>query len=81
MTLTEIGEENRSIKIPQEKRKPVGDDVQFVYIGKSFVPGIPARDLTATEVAGIGYERIKSITCAHTQNALYQEVERWDKQF
>lgn len=74
MTLVTAGEEEHDIEIPQEKKQPVGDDVQFVYVGKSFVPGIPARDLTAEEVEAIGYERIKGILCAHNHKHLYQEV-------
>jgi hypothetical protein len=74
MTLVTAGEVEHDIEIPQEEKQPVGDDVQFVYVGRSFVPGIPARDLTAEEVEAIGYERIKDAICAHSQKHLYQEV-------
>ena len=73
MTLVAAGA-GYEIEIPQERGKPLPDDVAFVYIGRSFVPGIPARDLTHEEAEAIGRGRIKKIKCAHDGQPLYREV-------
>ena len=73
MTLVTAGEEHE-IEIPQEEKRPLPDDVAFVYIGRSFVPGMPARDLTHEEAERIGRERIRGIKCAHDGQPLYREV-------
>jgi hypothetical protein len=48
--------------------------VAFRYGGQSFVPGIPARDLTAEEADAIGRDMLRGIVCANSGEPLYKEV-------
>ena len=54
--------------------QPASDDVAFRYVGRSFVPGIPARDLTEQEADEIGRDVLRGIECANTRQPLYEEV-------
>ncbi len=57
-----------------EEQEERGDDVVFRYVGRSFVPGIPARDLTRDEADAIGWDVLRGIECAHDRQPLYEEV-------
>jgi len=64
--------------IPQDPS--TGRDVQalvgvaFVYVGPGWAPGVPARNLMAEEVEGIGRERIRRLRSPHTGEPLYIEI-------
>jgi hypothetical protein len=53
-----------------------GDAVVFRYVGKGWVPGIPARDLTWEEAEAIGVDVIRNVLDPHTGAMMYEEVKR-----
>ena len=57
-----------------EEEGPRGGDIAFRYVGKSWVSGVPARDLTYDEADRIGWDVLRHIVCAHNHQPLYEEV-------
>ena len=62
-------------RVEQETSGDVAQgETAFRYVGRSFVPGIPARDLTQEEADEIGRDVLRGIECVHTRQPLYEEV-------
>ena len=61
-------------RVEQETNGGEGEGIAFRYVGRSFVPGIPARDLTQEEADEIGRDVLRGIECVHTRQPLYEEV-------
>jgi len=75
MTLVYVGEAFVPAPIQEPEKIDVAG-VAFLYQGKGFAPGIPARHLTEEEADEIGRKRIRRLHDPHTGVAMYLEIIR-----
>lgn len=52
-----------------------GKGLGLRYVGRGFVPGVPARDLTEEEAEAYGREWLLGLVDPHTGEAMYEEIE------
>jgi len=75
MTLVYVWGEFVPAPIQEPERVSVAG-LAFLYQGRGFVPGVPARHLSLAEAEEIGYQTLRSVWDPHTGQRMYLEVPR-----